>query len=250
MYTNYSMTSRTYITLILLIICSMQYHVAQILLHRPFISNRKRSLGDTSSDPCRHMDICRASANEIITILRTYKHHYTLVSYLVTFLLIVNILLTSAKRFIVVGTVCHTFTAATIHLMDAVSDNPFTRRRGNSKLRVCVSALQEMGTLWTWSFRACRAIQLLAASWATHDLSLNGLEAETSQPGEGASQGNAQQPSNQFSPQEASSVEYDNLQWLLTDQTFMNDMFGAETMSSLADLYDLDPWLAKDPKMI
>ncbi|KAF5609428.1 major facilitator superfamily transporter [Fusarium subglutinans] len=157
---------------------------------------------------------------------------------------------TDLERFITVGTVSHTFTAATIHLMDAVSSQPFIRRGGNSKLRLCFSALQEMGTLWTWSFRACRAIQLLAASWATHDLDLKSLGVKGPQGNGPLSEEHVQLASAQFNPQSASNVDHEDLQWLLTDQSFMGDPFGDGSICSFADLFDLDPWLAKDPCVI
>jgi hypothetical protein len=107
-----------------------------------------------------------------------------------------------------------------------------------------------MGTLWTWSFRACRAIQLLAASWAAHDLDLKGLGVEGSQDNGIPSEEHDRQYPSHYNPHEVSNMDHDNLQWLLTDQSFMGDSFGEGTMSSLADLFDLDPWLAKDSNVI
>lgn len=78
-------------------------------------------------------------------------------------------LLTSSvcQRYITVGAVCHTFAAATIHLMDAVYSNPAMREQALKKLSICTSALQEMGQTWSWSSRAYRAIKLLSNVWLT-----------------------------------------------------------------------------------
>lgn len=71
------------------------------------------------------------------------------------------------QRYITVGAVCHTFAAATIHLMDAVYSNAAVREQALKKLRICTSALQEMGQTWSWSSRAYRAIKLLSNVWLT-----------------------------------------------------------------------------------
>ncbi|KAK0388991.1 hypothetical protein NLU13_2568 [Sarocladium strictum] len=129
----------------------IQYHVAQILLHRPFIAknqNRARSSKFVLDVDNMHLKLCRDSASEIVKLLRVYKYHYSL-------------------RLVSVGTVSHTFTAAIIHLMDAMSGDLTIQRQSNEKLRFCIFALQEMETAWSWSFRARRAIQILASAWLT-----------------------------------------------------------------------------------
>ncbi|KIW13048.1 hypothetical protein PV08_08235 [Exophiala spinifera] len=129
----------------------IQYHVAQILLHRPFIAKNQakpRSSKLVLDVDNIHLKLCRDSASEIVRLLRVYKHHYSL-------------------RLVPVGTVSHTFTAAIIHLMDATSGDPTIQKQGNAKLRFRISALQEMETAWFWSFRARRAIQILASAWLT-----------------------------------------------------------------------------------
>ena len=56
--------------------------------------------------------------------------------------------------------------------MDATSPDSTIRRQGIERLRVCISALKEMGTTWSWSYQALRAIQLLACQWlAPHQFS-------------------------------------------------------------------------------
>ncbi|CAK7228636.1 hypothetical protein SCUCBS95973_006945 [Sporothrix curviconia] len=134
------------------------YHVSQILLHRPLV-RRGRSKGKASGgaaaagqspqsadDEDLHLKVCRASASDITRILQIHKRHYSL-------------------RYTVMGFVCHTFAAASIHLLDAKSSDPTLRQQGLRKLRICMSALYEIGTLWPWSYRALRAVQLLVNVW-------------------------------------------------------------------------------------
>ena len=61
---------------------SIQYHVAQILLHRPFISRAKvkaKGAQPILDKDSFHLKLCRESASEIVKLLRIYKHHYSLV---------------------------------------------------------------------------------------------------------------------------------------------------------------------------
>ena len=51
--------------------------------------------------------------------------------------------------------------------MDATSGDATIQQQSNQRLRFCIEALQEMGTAWSWSFRARRAIQILASTWLT-----------------------------------------------------------------------------------
>ena len=51
--------------------------------------------------------------------------------------------------------------------MDAVYSNPNLREQALKKLKICTSALQEMGQTWSWSNRAYRAIKLLSNVWLT-----------------------------------------------------------------------------------
>ncbi|KAE8133577.1 fungal-specific transcription factor domain-containing protein [Aspergillus pseudotamarii] len=128
----------------------IQYHVIQILLHRPLIAKRRissRVLLD-SQESNTHLQTCRHSASEVTKLLRTYQDHYTL-------------------RLTPIVTVHSTFTAAIIHLMDATSTTPLIRRRGISNLRICLDALETMSLAWCWSCRAIRALRILAYEWLT-----------------------------------------------------------------------------------
>lgn len=51
--------------------------------------------------------------------------------------------------------------------MDATSGDLNVQQQGSEKLRFCISALQDMEAAWSWSFRARRALQILAAAWLT-----------------------------------------------------------------------------------
>ncbi|OGM42570.1 hypothetical protein ABOM_007965 [Aspergillus bombycis] len=129
----------------------IQYNVIQILLHRPLIAKRRilsRVLSDSSEESNVHLQICRHAALEVTKLLRTYQDHYTL-------------------RLIPIVTVHSTFTAAIIHLMDAMSTTPIVRRRGISNLRICLDALESMSAAWCWSCRAIRALRILAYEWLT-----------------------------------------------------------------------------------
>ncbi|KAK4938766.1 hypothetical protein LTR10_020869 [Elasticomyces elasticus] len=129
----------------------LQYQVAVILLHRPFVETRNSKHKSGSSPDLsiqKHMEICRASAIAISNILRTYRLHYSL-------------------RRIVISSVHCTFTASTIHLYDTTSSDPAIRNAASRHFQVCISSLREMETCWAWSSRALRAIQLLAKEWVT-----------------------------------------------------------------------------------
>ena len=69
------------------------------------------------------------------------------------------------QRFAVVGTVCHTFTAAVIHVIDASSSNPQTQARGRHNLDFCFKALEEMSVAWSWSCQVLRALRTLCKHW-------------------------------------------------------------------------------------
>ncbi|KIV82544.1 hypothetical protein PV11_04646 [Exophiala sideris] len=227
----------------------IQYHVAQILLHRPLIAkNQARSHKLVLDRDNAHLELCRDSATEIVKFLRVYKYHYSL-------------------RLVTVGTVSHTFTAAIIHLMDATSGDPRIQQQGNARLRVCISALQEMETTWSWSIRARRAIQILANAWLTRapgsPLTSSGRRAPTSTsvlPQAGTEQAPPDVPlyepdtstttcdpaatfselERHFSNTSLPELPYDDLGWIFDDGTTIDGSDGAGDWQYLGEV---DRWL-------
>jgi hypothetical protein len=62
---------------------SFQYHVAQILLHRPLITRTLSKAINVQKGvglPDIHLKVCRQSASEIVKLLQIYQYHYSLVS--------------------------------------------------------------------------------------------------------------------------------------------------------------------------
>lgn len=131
----------------------LQYHVAMILLHRPFLKALRRDeaiSGNASGEDDVHSRACRASADWISNIFRIYRANYTL-------------------RRIPISAVHCAFTAAIIHLVDATSCDDVLRKKALRRLHTCLVSLHEMSTAWAWSKRSILALHLLAKEWNVDD---------------------------------------------------------------------------------
>ncbi|KAL2071968.1 hypothetical protein VTL71DRAFT_11311 [Oculimacula yallundae] len=127
----------------------LQYHVAVILLHRPFIGVRKNSLGLGDLHPNAdviHLRECTKSAQSISNIFKLYQRHYTL-------------------RRIPISAVHCAFTASIILLLMATSSDSADRCNRINSLRILADALTHMSVAWAWSQRALEAIRQLAREW-------------------------------------------------------------------------------------
>ncbi|KAI1070835.1 hypothetical protein LB507_006814 [Fusarium sp. FIESC RH6] len=153
----------------------LQYHVAIILLHRPFIGVRGHASDPGGFHPregSTHLVECSQSAQTISTILRLYRKHYTL-------------------RRIPISSIHCAFTASIILLLEATSPDPKSKSRAIASLKIVVEALIDMSTAWAWSQRALQAIQKLAREWSVCESALMAVgiddtapSVEDTQPGE------------------------------------------------------------------
>ncbi|KAH7354817.1 fungal-specific transcription factor domain-containing protein [Rhexocercosporidium sp. MPI-PUGE-AT-0058] len=145
----------------------LQYHVAVILLHRPFIGVRRNSLGPGdlhSNADLIHLRECTKSAQSISTIFKLYQRHYTL-------------------RRIPISAVHCAFTASIILLLKATSLDSADRCHTISSLKILAEALTHMSVAWAWSQRALEAIRQLAREWLLAEdvmdvLGIGEIEAE------------------------------------------------------------------------
>ncbi|OKL56106.1 hypothetical protein UA08_08683 [Talaromyces atroroseus] len=145
----------------------IQYHVCQILLHRPLIKAKtQREVENNSSldDGNAHMQACRHSATEVVNMLRIYKHFYTMLCRFTRIEFDSHV----HQRRIAIVTVHNVFTASVIHLLDVRSraiSKPL-RKRSLLYLQICIETLQDLSVAWcAWSQRALQALQVLAKEW-------------------------------------------------------------------------------------
>ncbi|EXJ93637.1 hypothetical protein A1O1_02029 [Capronia coronata CBS 617.96] len=127
----------------------LQYHVAIILLHRPFFRILYHSQTNGDYDPEGgdvHSQSCQASAAKIANIYRIFRENYT-------------------NRCVPISAVHPAFTAAIIHLLDVKTCSPVGRNKARRRLDICLTSLHEMNINWDWANRAIRAIRSLAAQW-------------------------------------------------------------------------------------
>ncbi|KAL2205942.1 hypothetical protein CC79DRAFT_1357941 [Sarocladium strictum] len=127
----------------------LQYHVAIILLHRPFIKVRRNAPGLSDLHPDSnfiHLNECVKSAQSISTIFKLYRRHYTL-------------------RCIPISAVHCAFTASTILLLKATSSSIADRCQAIDCLKILAGALADMSVAWAWSQRALEAMRQLAREW-------------------------------------------------------------------------------------
>ncbi|KAG4260928.1 hypothetical protein FPRO03_02751 [Fusarium proliferatum] len=147
---SFTVTTRAYSTShILAPRCSLQIHVAIILLHRPFVGVQRRTLDPGNFHPSTgssHLKECSQSSHSISNIFRLYSKHYTL-------------------RRIPISAIHCAFTASIILLLETTSTDTKDRDRAIASLKVLAEALADMSTAWAWSQRALFAIRQLAREW-------------------------------------------------------------------------------------
>jgi hypothetical protein len=127
-----------------------------------------------------------------------------------------------------------------------------------------------MGTTWTWSYRACKAIQLLATSWLTRASSSKATSSSVATPrADDAAQLPRSpeylgQPSNETAPPGPSFVDSwspqgqltqdglstfvaDELHWLLNDDSFTSWQFPGDSpyLNNMEGASDLEAWLER-----
>ena len=198
----------------------LQYHVAMILLHRPFLKALRRDetiagTASTSEADDTHSRACRASADWISNIFRIYRANYTL-------------------RRIPISAVHCAFTAAIIHLVDVTSPDGALRKKARRRLHTCITSLQEMSTAWAWSKRSILALKLLAREWHVDDELLLGDEGSPVRVVDGCMESSGHAP-----PEGNGSL----LDLTLTDDTpldtgwLFEEIFGA--MNPSVEGYDL-----------
>ena len=123
---------------------SMMYHTTTILLFRPFGSQKQ-----IAGIPASPWELCTASANSIVTLIKLYRSRYSL-------------------RYIVNLSVHMIFTASIIHLVNATSSNDSLRRSSNNALRTCTSAFVEIGKVWPSASKSLRVVESLQQKWQIH----------------------------------------------------------------------------------
>jgi hypothetical protein len=123
---------------------SMMYHTTTILLFRPFGSQKQ-----IAGIPASPWELCTASANSIVTLIKLYRSRYSL-------------------RYIVNLSVHMIFTASIIHLVNATSSNDSLRRSSNNALRTCTSAFVEIGKVWPIASKSLRVVESLQQKWQIH----------------------------------------------------------------------------------
>ncbi|KXJ85672.1 fungal-specific transcription factor domain-domain-containing protein [Microdochium bolleyi] len=132
---------------------NLQYHVAIILLHRPFIGAHRSSASPAGLHPNAdsiHLKECTKSAQSITTIFKLYQKHYTL-------------------RRIPISAVHCAFTASIILLLKATSLDTTDRCQTIDSLKILAEALTHMSVAWAWSQRALDAIRQLTREWRLAD---------------------------------------------------------------------------------
>jgi len=124
------------------------YHTTTILLFRPFGSQKQ-----IAGIPASPWELCTASANSIVTLIKLYRSRYSL-------------------RYMVNLSVHMVFTASIIHLVNATSSNDSLRRSSNTALRTCTSAFEEIGKVWASASKSLRVVESLQQKWQIHTSSL------------------------------------------------------------------------------
>src|SRR5271169_5905831 len=119
----------------------MMYHTTTILLFRPFGSQKQ-----IAGIPASPWELCTASANSIVTLIKLYRSRYSL-------------------KYMVNLSVHMIFTASIIHLVNATSSNDSLRRSSNNSLRTCTSAFMEIGKVWASASKSLRVVESLQQKW-------------------------------------------------------------------------------------
>jgi len=119
----------------------MVYHTTMILLFRPFGSQKQ--IAGISASP---WELCTASANSIVTLLKLYRSRFSL-------------------RYMVNLSVYIIFTASIVHLVNATSVNESLQRSSKNALAVCVSGFEEIGEVWVSALKSLSVVKSLQQKW-------------------------------------------------------------------------------------
>jgi hypothetical protein len=119
----------------------MMYHTTAILLFRPFGSQKH-----VAGIPASPWELCTASANSIVTLLKLYRSRFSL-------------------RYIVNLSVHMVFTASIVHLVNATSSHESLRRSSKNALRTCTSGFAEIGEVWASASKSLRVVESLQRKW-------------------------------------------------------------------------------------
>ena len=153
-----------------------------ILLFRPFGS--KKQMAGISASP---WELCTASANSIITLLKLYRSRFSL-------------------RYMVNLSVHMLFTASIVHLVNATSANESLQRSSKNALRICISAFEEIGEVWVSALKSLQVVKSLQQKWQ--------LKTPTSNEGEFPHQ----QWPNSYPPVTKNEYDFDPVMPPMSDQ--------------------------------
>jgi len=131
----------------------MIYHTTMILLFRPFGSQKQ--IAGISASP---WELCTASANSIVTLLKLYRSRFTL-------------------RYIINLSVHMLFTASIVHLVNATSANESLQRSSKNALRICISGFEEIGEIWVSAIKSLSVVKSLQQKWQLKTAAPNDEEA-------------------------------------------------------------------------
>lgn len=123
--------------------CHMSYHMSQLLIHRPYLNEPANSV--TCQLAFRTMTV---EAAMMVKLIRAYEKVGTF---------------DKVPPFVV-----HSVqTAAITLLLNATSTQSTLRNQSIKRFRVCVDALEAMGSRWPSAIRAITLLRELAARWKT-----------------------------------------------------------------------------------
>lgn len=119
----------------------MSYQTSLLLIHRPYM----RESPETSSYrlALRSMTAAAAQMARLIGVFRKTGHFV------------------DAPPFVI----HHILTASIMHLLNATTLESGIRQQSISRFRVCISALEEMISMWQYAGKAVRLLQGLAQQW-------------------------------------------------------------------------------------
>ncbi|KAJ9149483.1 Fungal-specific transcription factor domain-containing protein [Pleurostoma richardsiae] len=204
----------------------LQYYVAIILLHRPFIRVRRNSGITTQRTKAitSHMKECIQAAEAVANIFKAYRNHYGL-------------------RQIPISAVHCAFTASIIFLVEATTEEVDGRHRTIRLLRMLTVALHEMSTAWAWSRRAIRALRQLAKEWSVSQQIYAALFDGMA----GQSAAIQDSPSPQGTSQYPPALDYDALPWLFDDFDYDNQELTASLFPDSNQTYPIGEAVLADP---
>jgi hypothetical protein len=129
----------------------MQFHTLSIFLHRPYFSRDLLEYSQStpvagSTRPEAVRSACVSAAHSLVEILQLYRQQHTL-------------------RHTNVQTVHLIFTASLIHIYNACTSPPSSRKIATDDLRFCCQALGEIGQCYRNATRALEVIINVKREW-------------------------------------------------------------------------------------